>query len=688
MAVAVNSKAAPYQTDKRKNQNQNDYSGMNPVISSTILQQNNLYADSPSRQLRRSTRVASLSPSSFTPLISDATTTSSFAVSGTSSASSSASSYMPASPSRKYSMMRGGYNGVAIDEITINEIEPENRYGKKSNSYAAYSASSYAPQQLKSALYPSLSLNSERKHPTLDFQPTNLSTPSTTLLPSSTQQSSSGITPSVDKINIQETPGQSNRILDKLVSRGDFEEIAKATPLGNKSTNPAVAKQQQKQEGEPERTHKEYICYNNNSHSVNPVGNNFNLKSKVQTLQSSNNMAKTPQKQTLSENSSDETVKVVRTLRNRSIIASPLPARRSSLSNLKAPQTPDFSNSLKHDLPVYFKKHQKNLLAYSLAALFILATAYHIYDGLSGVSRYNEDVAPVKLNVVPTNVEKVIPYTVPSQINKEDVVQLISQVSEDRLENIHEALSKTLEQKLTSVEERLQERLENIEKSRETENTQPQQKLLEAELQKKALESVASTVKKLEKKFNDLEARIEVVQKEISKAENRNTVKPAGAVVAPSVSIVPLLLKVVKHLSSKPLNGGFFKSSNFSPENALLDTPEPFKFTGNRGKFAVALPPNLARFPNEISLELPSSQVDRTCLPKDFEIWGLPNAFNERDSPVLLFRGTFDASKEIQNFKLKRSDAVKVLQLRIRNNHGNDKFTCLYRFKVLTSIAL
>ena len=91
----------------------------------------------------------------------------------------------------------------SIDEITINEIEPENRASKKYSSAksGAYSASSYAPQ---SSLYPSLSLNSERKHPTLDFQPTNLSTPSTTLTninnSNSNSQNSSGITPQSIKL--------------------------------------------------------------------------------------------------------------------------------------------------------------------------------------------------------------------------------------------------------------------------------------------------------------------------------------------------------------------------------------------------------------------------------------------------------------------------------------------------------
>ena len=49
-------------------------------------------------------------------------------------------------------------------------------------------------------------------------------------------------------------------------------------------------------------------------------------------------------------------------------------------------------------------------------------------------------------------------------IDKEEVVKLISQVSEDRLENIQESLKSTLEQKLHSVEERLQERLETLQK--------------------------------------------------------------------------------------------------------------------------------------------------------------------------------------------------------------------------------
>ena len=679
MAVATNSKAAPYPTDKRKNVS--EASGTN---HSTFSLQNNSYADSPSRQLRRSSRVASLSPSSFTPLINDQTSSS-----GSSSASSSASSYMPASPSRKYSMMRG-YNGVSIDEITINEIEPENRAVKKSlnSSQNSYSASSYAPQQLQSSLYPSLSLNSERKHLTLEFQPTNLSTPSITLLPTGGGQSSSGITPSVNKISIQETPGQSNRILERLVSRGDFEEIAKATPLGNKSTISSVATGEEREIPYKERPlNPNYI--NNRSYSANPAGsNNSNLPSKVQVIQSNMvkaaNTTKTPQKPTGQVENSDETVKVVRTLRNRSILASPLPASRSSINTVKAPQPLNF---YKIDLPVYFKKHQKNLLAYSLAALFILATAYHIYDGLGSVDQIDKDV-PTATSISKEDLSNVtLPPQPTAHIDKEEVVKLISQVSENRLENIQEALSATFAQKLNLVEARLDKRFEAFHASREAE-------IIPAGEVKKALEGVASTVKKLEKKFKDLEAKMDAVQKDIRKAENSGNKREeiVRPFVSPSsISTVSVPLKLVKHLCSRPLSCGFMKSTNFPPENALSDTPEPFKFPGNRGKFAVLLPPHFPHFPTEISLELPSSRLapaDRTCLPKDFEIWGLPDALNERENPVLLFRGTFDAFSESQKFKLKHVASVKVLQLRIRNNHGNHKFTCLYRFQALTSVTL
>ena len=627
------------------------------------------YADSPSRQVRRSARVASLSPSSFTPLISEQQ------LSGISSASSStSSSYMPSSPSSKYSMMRGGYNGVSIDEIVINEILPENRNGPKSKQFYPTLESYSTATNLRS--------NPERKHPTLDFQPTNLGTPSTSLLSSSSDsQGKSGITPAVKQINLQETPGQSQRVLERLVSKVDMEEIAKATPLGNYYNRKAAGFESNATTGaEKSKIQIIHSKATGNSTTVNSTAINhsnqqaYNLQSMAQK--------RTPPKQTSTTDlidNSDETVKVVRTLRNRSIVASPLPVnsslRRASLS-ASALSRP------KIDVTVLFKKHQKNLLAYSLAGLFLLATLYHIYEGLRTVEPVGELVnEPVKTFTVPP------PPAVPivaSAADKDEILKLIdSKLTEikadenEKILNLFEQVRESLNQKLESVTEAI---------ATTTNNNRPE----DFELQKKALDSVANTVKSLERKFQTLEARIEAVRNE------RIERKPEPT--HPKLPTKPqnLHLNVIKHLTTNPLygwgGGGFFRSYEFPPENAVNpSTSRPFQFPGNRGKLAVILDPQQQqqkRLPAQLTIDHPLLP-DRSCAPRDIEVWALPNVLNERDRPVLLAKGSFDLSRPSQSFPLNQEKLAKlsvdkpiVLQLRIRNNHGNPRLTCLYKLAV------
>ena len=110
MAVALNPTKTLYSIKKSKDEemikiNNNNANANNSKTNNYNSDNNgnNFYADSPSRQLRRSARVASLSPSSFAPLISASSNSS-----GTNSAISSSSSYAPASPSRKYSLIKSG----------------------------------------------------------------------------------------------------------------------------------------------------------------------------------------------------------------------------------------------------------------------------------------------------------------------------------------------------------------------------------------------------------------------------------------------------------------------------------------------------------------------------------------------------------------------------------------------------
>jgi hypothetical protein len=726
MAVALNPTKTLY-SKKGENSERSERNNTITSSASNNFMSASSYADSPSRQLRRSARVASLSPSSFTPLISEQS--SSGSTSGT-------SSYMPTSPSSKYSMMRGGYNGVSIDEIVINEIEPENNRGIKNRekstkpplSSSSSSSSSFYPT-LES--FTNLRSNPDRKHPTLDFQPTNLSTPSTTL----SQNNKSGITPAIKQINLHQqqetTPGQV--FLENLVTKGDMEEIAKATPLGSyynrKSSEAVVGVGADKSKiqiiSEKSRASGSYSSNSFNS-TINPQNNSFStsLNRNSQSSNNSNNsnssnssyqahnytnrnaveMVKTPQKQTNDPViDSDETVKVVRTLRNRSIVASPLPA---TSSKSLAPST-SRENKPKIDVTVLFKKHQKNLLAYSLVSLFLFATIYHIYDGLFSIGIEDINSSSSSSAVGGSSGSAVGSSSSGAVVSGDNLVPVNQSEKEEIL--------KLIETKFTEIQEVENEKVLNLfEKVEKIEKENP---AVTAE-QKKELERVSKLVEKLEEKFEELETKLEKErekekekerekklqskekEKEKEKLQSKSESKsnPHSNPHSESNSNSKILtshphhfahLKIVKHLSTSPIGSGLFKSSQFPPENAISPQPIPFKFSGNRGKLAlfVILPHTPHNPPSHLILEHPLLP-DRSCAPKDFEIWALRNVLNERDNPVLIFKGTFDLSKESQSFSLNQErlnklikDRTVLLQLRIRNNHGNSKFTCLYNLK-------
>lgn len=147
---------------------------------------------------------------------------------------------------------------------------------------------------------------------------------------------------------------------------------------------------------------------------------------------------------------------------------------------------------------------------------------------------------------------------------------------------------------------------------------------------------------------------------------------------------------MIKSLTTSPIVSKF--KSNNGPDNCLNDSiHEAFVFPGNRGKLAIKLSHPLPKTSQEkmiyVSLEHPMLP-DRSCAPRDFEIWALNSVtLNERDSPVLLSRGTYNLSgPTLQTFGLKIGGAalmdVSVLQIRVRNNYGNDRLSCLYRLKI------
>jgi hypothetical protein len=314
--------------------------------------------------------------------------------------------------------------------------------------------------------------------------------------------------------------------------------------------------------------------------------------------------------------------------------------------------------------------------------------------------------------------EIIEPQSIPNTVILEDeIVKIISKVSQEqiipnfelKLQQIEERFQQDkpvdneLLEKISMSVERLEKKFRDFEvkiegkvKKIESETREQTVKVTKlANEQQRELADLKNEIQEREhrdkelkeKEIREKESKTKDLKEQESKDKQTHTQVQSQAQVHNKSSternIETLPLRVVKHLSTSPLsNGLLFKSSQYPPDNALLDNEVPFKFNGNRGKFAVLLPPNQSKLPSKIVIQQPMLP-DRSCAPRDIEIWGLTNPLNERDSPVLLGKGRFDLATSEQSFNINGKGVFKVLQLRIRNNHGNDQFTCLYRFKVI-----
>jgi SUN domain-containing protein 1/2 len=81
---------------------------------------------------------------------------------------------------------------------------------------------------------------------------------------------------------------------------------------------------------------------------------------------------------------------------------------------------------------------------------------------------------------------------------------------------------------------------------------------------------------------------------------------------------------------------------------------------------------------------LPTGTI--TSAPKDFSVWGLDSL---NDKGHYLGNFTYDINgSPLQYFPIQKPSAnsFHLIELKINTNHGNPKYTCLYRFRVLGSM--
>lgn len=116
---------------------------------------------------------------------------------------------------------------------------------------------------------------------------------------------------------------------------------------------------------------------------------------------------------------------------------------------------------------------------------------------------------------------------------------------------------------------------------------------------------------------------------------------------------------------------------------------ECWAFKGHEGYLVIKL--SMPMKPTRFSMEhipkslSPNGKIDSA--PKDFVVLGLQE---EKDAnPEVLGRYTYDHNGEpLQFFNVDqiRSYTFKYVELHILNNHGQEKYTCLYRFRVHGSL--
>lgn len=125
-----------------------------------------------------------------------------------------------------------------------------------------------------------------------------------------------------------------------------------------------------------------------------------------------------------------------------------------------------------------------------------------------------------------------------------------------------------------------------------------------------------------------------------------------------------------------------------SPRTAIQPEVQPgecWAFQGSRGYLVIQLSATIK--PSGFSMEhipkslSPTGNIDSA--PKEFSVWGL--TLEEKDEGKLLGEYTYDSDGDpLQYFPVQivSEDYFSVVELKILSNWGNQKYTCLYRFRV------
>ncbi|XP_044759561.1 SUN domain-containing protein 3-like [Coccinella septempunctata] len=134
---------------------------------------------------------------------------------------------------------------------------------------------------------------------------------------------------------------------------------------------------------------------------------------------------------------------------------------------------------------------------------------------------------------------------------------------------------------------------------------------------------------------------------------------------------------------------GFFKLTYSSSPNEIIKPStipgDCFRFYGSKAKIILRLGKKIPV--GSVTMEHSPLLEDHSDAPKDFKVFGLTDS--ENGKKILLGTYTFNIQKHdssIQNFPISSSifsnNDFEYVELEILSNHGNERFTSIYRFRV------
>ncbi|KAH1025428.1 SUN domain-containing protein 1 [Dendroctonus ponderosae] len=203
------------------------------------------------------------------------------------------------------------------------------------------------------------------------------------------------------------------------------------------------------------------------------------------------------------------------------------------------------------------------------------------------------------------------------------------------------------------------------------------------------LSEFSNLVKDLKQSQSNFKFTIQkTIENEISKMYNDKTGRTDFALESAGGRIVQLSPGTENYAQPKSSLLGISLCDGMHGPRAIIQTGtspgECWAFKGSSGGVIIKLLGSIRI--DAVSLEHISKSIspsgDSTTAPKDFTVWGLKSVV-DRGTLLGQFSYKLDGPP-VQMFKLHYPihDTFDFIELKVQSNHGNNDFTCVYRFRV------